>query len=278
MKKNWKYPFIATLSALLPLGYAFSEENSTAQPKAEERVAQASLPLPINRINQHISEMRTFLQEETQNNTDVLIEFDNLSKMLKNAYLANNAMNEGDIHIVLEAVGFAAEKFKGQTKNQAPYVLYPIRVAEHLITIGSVFERDILVASLLHETTVDAKTSYQDIRKVFGNIVEGYVKELADGSSLPSAERKNLQIVNAPQKSKAAAQISLAEKYEDLKTLKTNPPSGWDQKQIDEYFAWSQAIIEKLPNSNDSLKKAVKDLISLPASSAEKTTETKVKL
>lgn len=253
-----KYFFLG-LAALIPFVYAVGEESS---PPKEERTAQASLPLPINRINQHINDMRTFIQETVQSNSDVLMEYDNLAKTLKNAYLADRSINEGDVHIILEAVGYAAEKHKGQTKNQAPYVLHPIRVAEHLLTLANINERDVLVAALLHDTVEDMKTTYQDIQKAFGSTVEGYVKEVTEDLTLNPQERKDQIIANASKKSQAAIQIKLAERYDNLKSLTAAAPVGMDQKAIDEYFQSSKELVGKLPNVNESLKKAVNEIIS----------------
>ncbi len=269
MKKNWKNILLLGVASAIPFSMAFADNAPVSTPapakeKAEERIAQASIPLPINRINQHIADMRAFVAEKAQNNSDVLMEYDNLSKMLKNAYLADSKMNEGDIHIVLEAVGFAAESHQGQMRKnpeQTPYVIHPIRVAEHLMTIASVHERDILVAALLHDTVEDTKVTLADIQKSFGSTTEGYVKELTDNKSLPQDERKKLQIETAPKKSLAAAQIKLADKYDNLKSLQASPPKDWDQKRIDEYFSWAQKVTSSLPAANVPLKKAVDDMI-----------------
>lgn len=260
MKKNWKKVFLLGLTALIPLTYAVAEE-SLPLPK-EERTAQASLPLPINRINDHISAIRTFLQENAQNHSDVLIEYDNLAKTLKNSYLADNTINEGDVHIILDAVGYAAEKHKGQIKNQAPYILHPLRVAEHLLNLANINERDILVAALLHDTVEDMKTTYQDIQKTFGAKVEGYVKEVTEDLTLNQQERKDQMLATAAKKSKGAALIKLAEKYDNLKNLQNTASQEMDQKAIDEYFQTSKEIVNQLPNANDTLKKAVSELIS----------------
>lgn len=270
MKKNWKNILLLGVASAIPFSMAFADSTpapaaAPAKEKAEERIAQASIPLPINRINQHIADMRAFVAEKAQNNSDVLMEYDNLSKMLKNAYLADSKMNEGDIHIVLEAVGFAAEGHNGQLREnpeKTPYIIHPIRVTEHLMTIANVHERDILVAALLHDTVEDTKITFADIQKSFGTTAEGYVRELTDNMSLPQEERMKLQIETAPKKSLAAAQIKLADKYDNLKSLQSNPPATWDQKKIDEYFLSAKKVTSSLPAANVPLKKAVDDVIS----------------
>jgi len=264
MKKNWKTPLIVALTALLPLGAAFSEESPSGSSSSLKPQAQASIPLPINRISKHMADTRAFLQELSQNNSDVLMEYDNLSKLLKNAYLDNKTINEGDVHIILEAVGFAAESHKSQVRKgekQTPYIIHPISVAEHLMAIGNIYNRDILVAALLHDTVEDTNTSFKDISKSFGAGVESYVKEVTDDKSLPKEERKKLQIANASKKSPGAAEIKLADKYDNLKSMDSSPPKDWDQKRIDDYFSWAQEVVNQLPAVNKELKTAIDQVI-----------------
>lgn len=278
MKKNWKNTLLIGFASLLPFS-AFASETAVAEqkqvevaiPENEKPQAQASIPLPINRITKHMADIRSQIQELSQNNADVLAEYDNLTTLLKNAYLDNRTINEGDVHIILEAIGFSAESHNGQARKNAaktPYIIHPISVTEHLITIGGVYDRDILVAALLHDTVEDTKTTFVDINRAFGTNVEAYVKEVTDDKSLPKAERKKLQIATAPKKSKGAAQIKLADKYDNLKCLTLTPPTDWDQKRIDEYFAWAEQVVSALPDANQDLKKATLDSIAKHPQSA----------
>jgi hypothetical protein len=266
MKKNWKSTLTFGLFALLPFSFAAAEE-SAPKPKIEERTAQASIPLPINRINEHINSTRKLIVESTQNNTDVLMEYDNLAKTLKSAYLANHAMNEGDIHIVLEAVGFASEKHKGQTRGQTPYVIHPIRVAHHLINVGNVNERDTLVSALIHNTVDETKVTFQEVEKSFGNAVVSCIREVT-GKTLPGASKEMIA-------SKAASQIMLAVNYDNIKSIQTESGIAADQKKIDEYFAKAKEITSNIKLENDSLKKAVEDVLAKHISTAEVKVEEK---
>ena len=50
-------------------------------------------------------------------------------------------------------------------------------------------------------------------------MVAGIVAEVTDDKDLPAAERKRLQVVNAPKKSKEAKLVKLADKLYNLRDL-----------------------------------------------------------
>ena len=55
--------------------------------------------------------------------------------------------------------------------------------------------------------------------QVFGSVVAGIVAEVTDDKDLPAAERKRLQVVKAPKKSKEAKLVKLADKLYNLRDL-----------------------------------------------------------
>lgn len=195
---------------------------------------------------------------------DVLMTSQQFLTELVKVYGKGEGLTEHDLVRLFEAVEFAAQKHQFQTRKnpgKTPYIIHPIGVAHHLLTTGHVREADILIAALLHDTVEDTDTSFVEIRALFGEKVEGYVRELTDDKSLAKEERKALQIVHAPEKSAGAAQIKLADKWYNLHDMNNCAPEGWDQKRVDAYFAWAQQVVESLPWVNATLKKAVDDII-----------------
>ena len=62
-----------------------------------------------------------------------------------------------------------------------------------------------IAAASLHDTVEDCPpTSFAEIENEFDVDIANIVRELTDDKSLPKAERKRLQIVNAIKKSKEA--------------------------------------------------------------------------
>lgn len=183
---------------------------------------------------------------------------------LYDSYVAGEGMIESDIHHILEAVEFAANKHQFQTRAnlaQTPYIIHPIGVADQLLMIGKIHDPDILMGALLHDTVEDTDTSFEEIRIAFGERVEGFVREVTDDRSLTRAERKRLQIVHAPHKSAGAAQIKLSDKLYNLNDLLYSPPVDWTKKRTAEYFNWAQQVVNALPWVNAPLKQAVDQTI-----------------
>jgi hypothetical protein len=58
-----------------------------------------------------------------------------------------------------------------------------------------------VIAALLHDTVEDVGVTKDELTQAFGADVAELVVELKDDNALPKAERKRLQIVNAPRKS-----------------------------------------------------------------------------
>jgi (p)ppGpp synthase/HD superfamily hydrolase len=161
------------------------------------------------------------------------------------------------VHSVLKAACFAAEKHAGQRRKGAsaePYINHLLEVAE-LVT-GAISEPDynLAMAALLHDAVEDAGVTRQELAEDFGDDVAALVMEVTDDKSLPKAERKRLQIVNAPRKSPRAQVIKLADKISNLRAILTSPPVDWSGARKREYFEWARQVVEALPQANPALK------------------------
>lgn len=168
--------------------------------------------------------------------------------------------NTGDVTIVidklLEAISFAATKHKDQRRkgaNAEPYINHPIAVAKLLTDVAIVYDVDILQAAILHDTIEDTETTQEELLKKFGKTVTDYVIEMTDDKSLLKAERKRLQIVNAPKKSKGAKQIKLCDKICNITDVMNNPPTHWNIERRKEYFDWAERVIRALDCDNYNL-------------------------
>lgn len=70
-----------------------------------------------------------------------------------------------------QALIFATERHSGQTRkrNDLPYILHPIEVAEIVGTMTE--DREVLAAAVLHDTVEDTDTTIEEIRERFGKRV-----------------------------------------------------------------------------------------------------------
>jgi len=165
---------------------------------------------------------------------------------------------------LLQAARFAAERHTHQRRKNAaatPYVNHPVEVAEHLARVGGISDEDVLVAALLHDTVEDTQTTFEEIRERFGERVAGIVMECTDDKSLEKAERKRLQIVNAPNKSVDAKCVKIADKTCNLASMIVDPPVGWSMQRQQEYFAWAERVVHGLRGVNEHLDASVNDVL-----------------
>ena len=164
---------------------------------------------------------------------------------------------ENEFGIFMKALRFAAQKHRDQRRKgstRPPYINHPIDVAEILWHIGGVRDIDTLVAALLHDTVEDTGTSPDEIRLEFGEAVRSMVMEVTDDKSLPKAERKRLQVVNAPHKSPGAKQIKLADKISNVFEIGNDPPDDWSLERRHEYLDWTEQVVEGLRGQNPALE------------------------
>ena len=161
------------------------------------------------------------------------------------------------VHDVLKAAHFAAEKHSGQRRKGAtaePYINHLLEVAE--LVSGALAEPDtnLVIVALLHDTIEDAGVTKEELAQAFGADVAELVAELTDDKTLPKAERKRLQVVNAPKKSVRAAVVKIADKMSNLRGILSSPPTDWSVQRRREYFDWARQVVDALTLPNQKLK------------------------
>ena len=104
--------------------------------------------------------------------------------------------------LISRAERFARARHKGQFRKGKAQESYTIHLEEvaALVERWSGSERAI-AAAWLHDTVEDCPpTSVAELEALFGKEIAGIVAELTDDKSLPKAERKKQQILNASKK------------------------------------------------------------------------------
>jgi GTP diphosphokinase / guanosine-3',5'-bis(diphosphate) 3'-diphosphatase len=165
---------------------------------------------------------------------------------------------------LLQALSFASIKHRDQRRKDArssPYINHPIAVAAVLAGEGGVQDETLLVAAILHDTVEDTDTTFDELREHFGDIVEGYVRELTDDKSLPKTVRKELQIVHARSASPGARQLKIADKICNVRDIAANPPALWSRKRRHEYLEWAGQVVDACRGINPELDRTFDDAI-----------------
>ena len=104
--------------------------------------------------------------------------------------------------LIKSAEIFARSRHAGQFRKgdaQEPYIVHVEEVAELVTAWGG--SESAIVAAWLHDTVEDCPpTSVAELEALFGKEIAGIVAELTDDKSLPKAEQKKQQIMNAPKR------------------------------------------------------------------------------
>ena len=159
--------------------------------------------------------------------------------------------------LILKAMYFSAEKHKDQRRKDAkaaPYINHPIEVAEILWRLGQVRDTTLLLASILHDTVEDTDTTPDEIRAEFGDEVMDLVLEVTDDKSLPKQKRKELQVENAPHKTRPAKLLKLADKIQNVQGIISSPPKDWSLERKQEYILWTERVVAGLRGVNETLE------------------------
>jgi guanosine-3',5'-bis(diphosphate) 3'-pyrophosphohydrolase len=166
--------------------------------------------------------------------------------------------------LILRALRFSSEKHNDQRRKDAkssPYINHPIRVAEILWTLGDVHDLTLLLSSILHDTIEDTATSPDEIKLQFGEDVLALVLEVTDDKSLPKQVRKQLQVENAPYKTRDARLLKLADKISNLQDIITSPPKDWSLERRQDYLLWTEKVVAGLRGLNENLESYYDDLL-----------------
>jgi guanosine-3',5'-bis(diphosphate) 3'-pyrophosphohydrolase len=156
---------------------------------------------------------------------------------------------DSDTMFILRVTAFAAQKHRVQRRKDAEasaYINHPIALAHLLASEAGVTDRTVLAAALLHDTVEDTETTADELVAVFGAKIASTVMEVTDDTTLPKAERKRQQIVQAARISGPAKLVKLADKIANLRDINASPPAGWTLERKREYFDWAKQVIDEL--------------------------------
>jgi (p)ppGpp synthase/HD superfamily hydrolase len=158
---------------------------------------------------------------------------------------------------VLNAAYFAAARHSQQRRKGAssePYINHLLEVAQLVSSALVKPDTNLVMAALLHDTIEDVQVTKEELIQNFGTDVAELVVEVTDDKMLPKAERKRLQILNAPKKSVRAQVIKVADKISNLRAILSSPPTDWSVQRRREYFQWANQVVQGLTAPNETLK------------------------
>lgn len=163
------------------------------------------------------------------------------------------------VALVTQAADFAARLHTGQTRKgvaSEPYINHLAEVASLLASSLDEPDAYLVAAAWLHDSIEDAGATREQLDALFGQFVADIVVEVTDDKNLPKAERKRLQVVNTPHKSKDARMLKLADKTSNVRALAASPPADWEPERCFAYVEWAQSVAASCKGLNDKLDRA----------------------
>jgi guanosine-3',5'-bis(diphosphate) 3'-pyrophosphohydrolase len=146
----------------------------------------------------------------------------------------------------------ANQKSKGA--DGAPYVNHLLEVAFLVADATGAKDPNLIIAALLHDAIEDQDIQREEIAKRFGEDVGSLVQEMTDDKSLPSKERKRLQVEHAPRKSRRAKILKLADKVSNIRSIASDPPDWSDTRKL-AYVQWGRAVVAGLRGASSQLER-----------------------
>ena len=166
--------------------------------------------------------------------------------------------------LILSALHFAADKHRDQRRKgveASPYINHPIEVAEVIARVGGITDPVTLRAAILHDTLEDTETSPEELEARFGRDVASVVREVTDDKTLPTEERKAVQIEHARHLTPEARLVKLGDKTANIRSVSDAPPPDWSLGRRRAYLDWAERVIAGCRGTNPALERCFDDTL-----------------
>ena len=150
------------------------------------------------------------------------------------------------IRLISEAAELAARRHSGMARKgrgNEPYINHLAEVANLLAAATDGTDTELVTAGWLHDTIEDTDTTREELAERFSDRVASLVVECTDDMSLPKAERRRLQVVNAPHKSPSARLIKIADKISNIGARILPKPSAEERADLLDYTNWAEQVV-----------------------------------
>jgi len=127
-------------------------------------------------------------------------------------------------------------------------------VANVLVNEGGIEDYVVLCAAVLHDTVEDTETTADELETHFGPAITGVVLEVTDDKSLDKEVRKRLQVEHAPNLSREAKLVKLADKICNVQDILTSPPEDWSAERKQLYLDWAAAVVDGMRGVHPGLE------------------------
>jgi guanosine-3',5'-bis(diphosphate) 3'-pyrophosphohydrolase len=150
------------------------------------------------------------------------------------------------LRLVSEAAELAARRHNGMARKgrgNEPYINHLAEVANLLSAATEGADAELVAAGWLHDAIEDTETTREELAQKFSERVASLVIECTDDMSLPKAERRRLQVVNASHKSPSARLIKIADKISNIGARMLPNPSAEERADLVDYTNWAEQVV-----------------------------------
>ena len=167
------------------------------------------------------------------------------------------------LRLVSEAAELAARRHNGMARKgrgNEPYINHLAEVANLLSAATEGADAELIAAGWLHDTIEDTETTREELAQKFSARVASLVVECTDDMSLPKAERRRLQVVNASHKSPSARLIKIADKISNIGARILPDPSAEERADLVDYTNWAEQVVAGCRGGNAWLDKTFDEM------------------
>ena len=160
------------------------------------------------------------------------------------------------ISLISEAAELAARRHNGMARKgrgNEPYINHLAEVANLLATATDGADAELVAAGWLHDTIEDTDTTREELAEKFSDRVASLVVECTDDMSLPKAERRHRQVIDAPKKSAGAKLIKIADKISNIGARIHAGPSAEERADLIDYTDWAEQVVAGCRGGNSYL-------------------------
>ncbi|PAY09776.1 phosphohydrolase [Bradyrhizobium sp. UFLA03-84] len=168
------------------------------------------------------------------------------------------------IRLISEAADLAARRHNGMARKgrgNEPYINHLAEVANLLAIATDGTDAEPVAAGWLHDTMEDTDTTREELSARFSDRVASLVIECTDDMSLPKAERRRLQVVDAPKKSADAKLIKIADKISNIGARIQSDPTTEERDDLVDYTDWAEQVVAGCRGGNSWLDTKFDDVV-----------------
>jgi (p)ppGpp synthase/HD superfamily hydrolase len=173
------------------------------------------------------------------------------------------------LRLVSEAADFAARRHSGMARkgrSNEPYVNHLAEVANLLAIATDGTDAELVAAGWLHDTIEDTKTTREELAQKFSKRVAALVVDVTDDMTLPKDQRRQQQIIDAPNKSPGAKLIKIADKISNIRARILPQPSQDEREDLIDYVAWAEKVVAGCRGVNAALDRMFDETVQLARS------------